>query len=201
VPNIEAYDRVAVKWGRARLAGPDPFPERGLVERLVAPLTPGGRVLDAGCGVGQPIGQYLVNRRFEVVGLDASGRMIEIARHAVPGAHFVRGDMRTAEFARSFHAIVAWDSVFHIPRDEHRAVFTRFGCWLKPGGRLLVSLGGSSSARLTSEMLGETFSYSAFEPDKAIGIIEDCGFDVESCEIDDPSSGGHIAVLAVRVEA
>lgn len=195
---IGAYDRIADAWRDARVGGAGTFRERPWVDRLVLPLLPDARILDAGCGCGVPIASYLVDLGFEVVGLDGSARLLELARAAVPGAQFILGDMRTADPAGSFDAIVAWDSVFHLPRDEHLEIFRRFLSWLRPGGRLLVSLGGSADAELRSEMHGATFFYSAHEPSEALGLLEGVGFKVEHWEVDDPSSRGHIAVVAVR---
>jgi trans-aconitate methyltransferase len=195
---IRAYDRIANAWRDARVAGAATFRERPWVDRLALPLPPGARIMDAGCGCGVPITSYLVGLGFEVVGLDGSARLLELARVAVPEAQFILGDMRTADPAGSFDAIVAWDSVFHLPRGEHREVFRRFRSWLRPGGHLLVSLGGSADAELRSEMHGATFFYSAHEPSEALRLLEGVGFQIEHWELDDPSSRGHIAVLARR---
>jgi trans-aconitate methyltransferase len=195
---IRAYDRIADAWRDARVAGAGTFRERPWVDRLVLPLLPDARIFDAGCGCGVPIASYLVGLGFEVVGLDGSARLLELGRAAVPGAQFILGDMRTADPAGSFDAIVAWDSVFHLPRDEHREIFRRFRSWLRPGGRLLVSLGGSADAELRSEMHGVTFFYSAHEPLAALRLLEEVGFQIEQWELDDASSRGHIAVVARR---
>ncbi len=193
-----AYDHIAKAWHASRARGTETgFKERPFVDRLVAPLAPGSRTLDVGCGGGVPITLYLIRHGCQVTGLDVSARMIELAREAVPGAHFVHGDMRTANLDDVFDAIVAWDSVFHLPRTEHRAVLRRFRAWLRPGGRLLVSLGGSSEEGFTSEMFGETFSYSGHAPAIALRLIERAGFRVEHWEIDDPASRGHMVVVAI----
>src|SRR5262245_35224225 len=92
-----AYDRIAPLWRADRAGTPESFRERRLVDRLVAPLPPGARVLDVGCGCGEPIAAYLAARGFAVSGLDGSARQIESARVAVPGAAFVHGDMRAAD--------------------------------------------------------------------------------------------------------
>ena len=155
-------------------------------------------MLDVGCGCGTPILEYLTGIGLAVTGLDAAGGMLAFARAAVPQSTFIHGDMRTADPGGPFDAIVAWDSVFHVPRTDHRSVFERFSSWLKPGGRLLVSLGGSAADDFTSDMLGETFYYSGHEPSEALMILKEAGFETEHWEVDDPSSRGHIAVLAVR---
>ncbi len=190
------YDRIADLWRRDRLA--TSFRERRFLERLIDGLPEGARVLDLGCGFGEPIGRFLVDAGLEVTGVDASGRLLEHARRALPGATFIPGDMRTVEVAGPFDAIVAWDSVFHLPRDDHAALYRRMAGWLRPGGRLLLSLGGSGAPDFSSEMHGVPFFYSGHEPDEAVALLELAGFRVEHREIDDPTSRGHLAILAVR---
>jgi len=196
-PVTAAYDRIAGSWRDDRLAGAASFRERRLLDRLTASLPAAARILDVGCGSGEPIAVYIAERGFRVVGLDGSARMLEFARRAVPRAEFILGDMRNAEPGGRFDAIVAWDSVFHIPRSDHAAVFKRFRAWLRPLGRLLVSLGGSGG-NFTSQMHGETFFYSGHEPPEALRILKRAGFSVEHWEVDDASSRGHIAVIAAR---
>ena len=195
----QAYDNIAEAWQKERAdAAQKGFRERRFLDQLTAPLPSGVSVLDVGCGGGMPIMEYLVGRGLRVTGLDASTRMLDLARIAVPQATLIHGDMRTANPIGSFDALVAWDSVFHLPRRDHMAVFERFRSWLKPGGRLLISLGGSAAEDFTSEMFGETFYYSGHEPAEALQLLKESRFDVEHWEVDDPSSRGHIAVLAVR---
>jgi cyclopropane fatty-acyl-phospholipid synthase-like methyltransferase len=193
----EAYDRIAERWRADRLATSG-LRERRFVDRLIEPLRPGARVLDVGCGCGAPIAAYLAGRGMQVTGLDGSARLLRYARELLPGATFVHGDMRTAEAGGGYDAVVAWDSVFHVPRGDHAALFGRFRSWLRPGGRLLLSLGGSGDEGFTSEMHGEAFFYSGHEPAEALGLLEAAGLAVEHWEVDDPSSRGHIAVLAAR---
>jgi hypothetical protein len=49
-----AYDGIVEAWQGSRAE--DSFKERPLVDRLVAPLPPEARILDLGCGSGEPIG-------------------------------------------------------------------------------------------------------------------------------------------------
>jgi cyclopropane fatty-acyl-phospholipid synthase-like methyltransferase len=189
---VESYDRAAEKYAEFR--GPVSGAFRRLLDRLVDPLPNGATILDVGCGHGVPA-QYLVDRGFRVIGLDGSARLLALARAAIPEAHFILGDMRTADPGGPFDAILAWDAVFHVPRSDHAAVFARFRSWVEAGGRLLVSLGGSGPEEFTSEMLGETFFYSGHAPEAAMRLLEDSGFEIEHWEVDDPSARGHIAVL------
>lgn len=189
------YDRIAGAWAAHRLAF-TPALHR-LLDALTAPLAPGASVLDVGCGSGLPVSRHLASQGFRVTGLDASARLLAFAHGAVPEATFLHGDLRTATFETSFDALIAWDVLFHVPRDDHRAVFARFSAWLRPGGRLLVSLGASAGA-FTSEMFGTSFFYNAHAPAYARRLLSRAGFRILHFEVDDPSSRGHVAILAVR---
>jgi hypothetical protein len=57
----------------------------------------------------------------------------------------------------------------------------------------------SGGEGFTSEMFGHTFFYSGYGPDVARRLLEAAGFEVELWEVDDPSSRGHIAVIARKV--
>lgn len=188
------FDRIADAWAASRTTF-TPGLERNLAA-LVASLPPGAAVVDAGCGSGLPVARHLVEVGFHVTGLDASARQLDHARQLVPEATFVHGDLRTAELDGPFDAIVAWDVVFHLPRADHAGVFRRFHDWLQPGGRLLLSAGGSGSGDFTSEMFGVPFFYSGHAPKETLRLLEAAGFRIEHFEVDDPSSRGHVAILA-----
>jgi cyclopropane fatty-acyl-phospholipid synthase-like methyltransferase len=192
----QSYDRIAEAWQRSRSG--DAFAERTLVDRLVAPLPPGARILDLGCGGGEPIGRYLGTWGFDLTGVDLSPRLLALARRVVPTGTFLQGDMRTISLDGDFDAVVAWDSVFHLPRGDHGPLFRRMHRWLRPKGRLLLSIGGSDEAGFTSEMWGVSFFYSGYPPDVARALLAQTGFRIEHWEVDDPTSRGHLAIIAVR---
>jgi ubiquinone/menaquinone biosynthesis C-methylase UbiE len=70
--------------------------ERRRLERTIAELPP-ARTLDVACGTGW-LTQHLSG---EIVGLDASASMLEIARERIPEAEFVVGDALTLPFPDS----------------------------------------------------------------------------------------------------
>jgi len=210
-----SYDRIAEQW-HSNFRG-QAYVDRvlGYVDRVLEGLPQGANVLDLGCGTGEPVASHIVRRGYGVVGVDQSKKMLEIAKKVVPEAKFIHGDMAEIEFAGKFAAAVAWDSVFHVERRHHSAIYRKLANSLNVGGRLLLSVGGSdvdASAEggpagrdesgaegFTSEMFGHTFFYSGYAPQVARRKLEAEGFEVELWEIDDPSSRGHIAVIARRV--
>jgi len=208
-----SYDQIAEQW-HSQIRGQS-YIDHVLryVDLAVADLQPGARVLDLGCGTGQPAAKYLVEKGFHVTGVDQAYKMLEIAKREVPEAEFIHSDMSDVQLPTGFGAVIAWDSIFHVERKHHSGIFHKVAKSLEPGGRFLVSVGGSDPASIaedpaalgesgqegfTSEMFGHTFFYSGYQPRVARGLLEAAGFEIELWEIDDPSSRGHIAVIAKK---
>ena len=81
----------------------------------------GKRVLDAGCGTGQT-SIALAERGAEVVGIDISSSLIEIAKKRVPSKLdkkilFEVGDMTDSKYG-SFDYVVAMDSLIHYDKND-----------------------------------------------------------------------------------
>jgi ubiquinone/menaquinone biosynthesis C-methylase UbiE len=102
------YERRAAEYddaylGRGVYAGRGQNPdELESLEHAISKLPP-ARMLDVGCGTG-----FLTRHlKGEVIGLDQSEAMLEIARSWVPGAAFVRGDALNLPFSDS-----SFDRVF-----------------------------------------------------------------------------------------
>lgn len=84
--------------------------ERGRLEHTLAELPP-VRTLDVACGTGW-LTQHLNG---EIVGLDASASMVEIARERSPEAEFVVGDALTLPFrASSFDRVLTGHFYGHL---------------------------------------------------------------------------------------
>jgi cyclopropane fatty-acyl-phospholipid synthase-like methyltransferase len=186
------YDLIADRWARDRADGS--FRERTYVDRFAALLSPRAHLLELGFGAGRPIGRYLLDQGFRVTGIDASREMLRLAAGNCPEAELIAADMLEFNPARRFDGIIAWDSVFHIPKDRHRNLFHSMREWLEPGGPLLMSLGGSDD-EFTDSMYGEEFFYSAHAPAVSIAMLGDAGFEIVVAEVDDPTSRGHMAII------
>lgn len=203
------YDHIAEQW-HSNFRG-QAYVERvlGYVDRILDGLPLNAKVLDLGCGTGNPIAKYIIQRGYRVTGVDQSKEMLRIAKKVVPEAELIHADMVEIEFRDKFAAAVAWDSVFHVERKHHSAIYHKLANSLEIGGRLLLSVGGSEAEESTSgdggaegfssEMFGHTFFYSGYEPQVARKLLEAEEFEIEVWEVDDPSSRGHIAIIARRV--
>jgi 2-polyprenyl-3-methyl-5-hydroxy-6-metoxy-1,4-benzoquinol methylase len=135
---------------------------------------------DLGCGAGVPVAHQLTKRAFNVVGIDRSFNQIELARRNVPGAEFIHGDMTTPAFRpESFHAVAAFYSMTHVPREEHATLLQRIAHWLKPEGLLIASLGADECAGWIGEWLGAEMFFSHDDASTYERLVREAGFKIE----------------------
>ena len=112
------------------------------LERFMAGLPAGARVLDAGCGMGLPVARELTARGFAVTGIDLSPVNIERARALVPTARFECADMTSADLGEAvYEAVVAYHSVINLPLADQPGFLARLARALVPGGKLLLTAG------------------------------------------------------------
>jgi SAM-dependent methyltransferase len=116
----------------------------GVTPRLAEPLLAaagvgaGTRVLDVATGPGYVAGRA-AERGADVVGLDVTEEMLQLARSRHPGIEFVRGDAHQLPFEdRSFDAAVCNFGLLHFGRPE-RAV-SELARVLRPGGRTALTV-------------------------------------------------------------
>ncbi len=117
------------------------FFEKPYLDRLILYLAPHAKILDLGCGMGQPIAQYCIEQGFEVVGVDGSLQLIARARQRFPQATWIVHDMRNINLNQKFDAIILWHSLFHLPVKDQSAMFSIFKEHLNDRGMLLFTTG------------------------------------------------------------
>ena len=112
---------------------------RFVLETVAAPA--GGRVLDLGCGTGNSTFPFYV-RGFEVVGLDASSEMLNVAREKLPPISFVRANFTDFCLDEPFDLIVSmFDSLNNLLEPAHfLAAATRVYEHLVPGGSFMFDV-------------------------------------------------------------
>jgi len=189
-----AYEETAAAFAAARRSGGAEGP---WLERFMLALPVGAPVVDLGCGNGEPIARTLAAAGFAVTGIDFSPEQVRRAIAHVPSGRFVVADMATVELeSGGFHGVIAWDSVFHLPAEEHARLFARIRRWLTPGGQFVVTLGGTGGEVYT-EHLGAATYYSALDVETAVRTITAAWFLVQECLLDDPGDYGHLVVVAI----
>lgn len=198
--NRASYDAIAADWDAVRTRLADA--EHRILDLLLDSLARGARVLDLGCGTGRPIAEHLVARGFAVTGVDQSPQMIALARVRLPDASWI--ESRIEDFVprtKSFAAAIAWDSLFHVPREHHAEVFARVRAALSNGGRFALTVGGSSHPAFTDTMFDRTFFYDSHPPETATALLVAAGFAIAHTKyLSLPTDGrdkGRYAIVAV----
>jgi SAM-dependent methyltransferase len=101
------------------------------------PLTPGQRVLDLGCGVGQ-MAARLNRLGVEVVGIDWNEELLTAARVDHPGIRFVHLDLHGLTPDRFGHVDGLWASFVAAYFPDLEPVLARWCECLRPGGWLAL---------------------------------------------------------------
>lgn len=110
--------------------------EEPAVRRLLADLPP-GRALDAACGTGRHSAN-LVRLGHDVIGIDQSPQMLELAAAKVPEARFEVGDLEALPLPdAAVDLVVCGLALSHLP--DITGAIGEFRRVLRPGGRLVVS--------------------------------------------------------------
>lgn len=132
----EGWGRRAVEW--ATIAEPGCSREYVAVHHHLG-IDEGTRLLDMACGSGLAL-ELAVVRGASCAGIDASPRLVDVARHRVPDADVRVGDMgalpwddESFDVVTSFRGI--WGTTPGAVREAHRV--------LTPGGRLSLTCYGN----------------------------------------------------------
>jgi 2-polyprenyl-3-methyl-5-hydroxy-6-metoxy-1,4-benzoquinol methylase len=131
VPRGADYDE---RFERLAASGADVHGEAA----LVADLTRGARILDAGCGTGR-VAIELAARGFHVAGLDLDPAMLASARSKAPELTWIEGDLATTCLDERFDVVVLAGNVliFVAPGTEAEVV-ARCAEHLADGGLLVA---------------------------------------------------------------
>jgi len=95
-----------------------------------------GKLLDLGCGAGEPFARFFVDQGWTVTGVDFSAQMLALAAKYVPEMKTIYADVREVEFTpNNFEAITAIYSLFHIPSSTTRVCSRNSTAGLVPKGK------------------------------------------------------------------
>ncbi|KEP69559.1 methyltransferase [Thioclava dalianensis] len=188
------YQRVAVEWDRAR--NRSLFEETWLT-RAVAGLEPGARVLDLGCGAGEPVAGWLIAQGFAVTGVDIAPAMLEIAKDRFPAARWICADMRGLDLGERFDAVIAFDSFFHLSPQAQQDMFATFAQHLTSGGHLLFTCGPDVGEPIGS-VAGVPVYHASLSPAHYAQLLEQNGLIARRFVAQDPECAGRSLWLAQR---
>ncbi len=186
------YHRHAQDWDAAR---PRAGIEDAWLARLTYGLSPGAAVLDLGCGAGDPVAGKLRARGMAVTGVDFAPAMLALARARWPDMPLIQMDMRVLELPARFDAIVSWDAFFHLTPEAQRRCLPRLARHLRPGGRLLLTVGPAAS-EVVGQVAGAPVYHASLSPEGYASALAACGCEIIDFRAEDPQADRHSVLLA-----
>ena len=103
--------------------------------------------------------------------------------------------MRTLELDARFQGIIAWNSFFHLTRDEQRACLSRLANHLEPGGVLMVTVGPEDGVA-TGTVEGDIVYHASLSAAEYAAKLEDCGLRLTAYMAEDPWCDYHSVLMA-----
>jgi trans-aconitate 2-methyltransferase len=125
-------------------------------------------VLDVGCGDGKISAQIAAQvENGSVLGIDLSADMIHLASmqfnaEKFPNLSFMQMDATSIQLPRRFDAVFS-NATLHWEKD-HRAVLRGIHAALKPGGKILLQMGGRGNAADVFAVIKEIVMRPQWEP-------------------------------------
>jgi SAM-dependent methyltransferase len=119
-----------------------------LYERFLGHVPQGGRILDAGCGVGRDALAF-AERGYSVVAFDASAEMVRLAIERTAGrVEVLRMGFDDVGWLEEFDGVWACASLLHVRATDLPPVLRRLQAALRPGGTLHMSFKYGSDERV-----------------------------------------------------
>jgi cyclopropane fatty-acyl-phospholipid synthase-like methyltransferase len=190
---VSLYEENAAVWDRMRGRG---LHERPWLDLFLARVRPGGTILDIGCGMGEPIARYLIERGFRVTGVDSAPSLIAMCEERFPARQWCVADVRSLALGRRFDGLIAWHSAFlHLSPEDQEPLFARLAAHAAPGAALLFTSGPDRGEEI-GEWLGEPLYHGSLAPEEYCGLLEANGFRDVVHRQRDPDCGSATVWLA-----
>lgn len=200
-------NRYAERVGTEITASFEAAVDRALLDAFAERVaTNPGPVLDVGCGPGR-VAAFLAARGLDVVGVDLSPVMVEVARRAHPDIEFREGQLRALPAPdRAFVGMVSWYSIIHTPPSELDRTFAEMRRVLTGGAHFLAAFQageGEPSRRTDAYGTGHTLTHYRHSPDDVVGQLASAGLRVHARAVREPEldhERGPQAFLLARAE-
>ena len=159
-----------------------------------------GKLLDLGCGPGVPYDKYFVKQGYNVTGVDLSQKHIDIANKNVR-AKFVKADFSKYKFKDKYDIIVSFFAIFHIPKEEHGALFKKMFSILNTEGCILITLGKEETKASEEDFIGAKMMWSSNTSETSLNLLQQAGFKILFSALESITHNGeetHLWVLAQK---
>ncbi|WP_167343816.1 class I SAM-dependent methyltransferase [Streptomyces mutabilis] len=152
---------------------------RRSLEWLLGRLAPGSRVLDVGSGTGRPTAETLADAGHDVLGVDVSPVMVELATRQVPAATFQCADIRGVRLPdASFDAVCVYFSLLQLDRREQTELVRRLVRALRPEGYLVLATVPLDIEGVDATFMGQPVRVTSFTAQALTAVAEEAGLEV-----------------------
>lgn len=178
----KAYDEITHLWES------DGFNMKNGIaqhEKAIAFTKQRGKALDIGCGCTGRFIRLLEKEGFTPIGIDVSSEMLNIARRQHPDIEFIQADICALNLSEKYDFITAWDSIWHVPLAEQRALMTKIINSLNIGGIFIFSFGGTAEEGChTDDFMGPEVYYSTLGINGFLTLFIELGCVIRHLEYD-----------------
>ncbi len=196
----ESYNKIGEWFDQSRSKN---LIEKEYLDLIVKAIPTDSSILDLGCGTGDPIAKFFIEKGYNLTGVDGSRKMMDLFQRNFPStkfsnANFIFADMRKIKLRQKFDAIIAWDSFFHLTQDDQRKMFVFFESHIKPSGMLLFTSGGPEAGEIWSDNNGENLYHASLSKKEYQELFEKFGFEIVMYKEEDPDCQGHTVWVGRR---
>jgi 2-polyprenyl-3-methyl-5-hydroxy-6-metoxy-1,4-benzoquinol methylase len=187
----DTYNKIAEEWHQDHQS--DDWWQEG-TDKFVLYLKESASVLDVGCGGGTK-SRYLAGKGLNVLGIDFSEKMVEIASREVPAAKFQVMDVNDIDtLGENFDGIFMQAVLLHIPKKKVDEILRKAAQKLNPGGYLYIAVKEKMEEGIDEEVKKENdygyeyerfFSY--FTIDELRQHLKNVGLEVVYEDVKPPS--------------
>lgn len=169
------------------------------LERLANRLKPNSKILDVGCGNGIPIDKFLIDKGFDVTGIDISEEQITLAKKNFPKGKFFVMDMENITLPEnSFDAIIAFYSIFHVERSRHYKLLEKFNKLLRGGGYIMITFGAFEYEKTEEEYEDIKLFWNSWSKSKNLEILRNTRFQLIYEDIHKSGGDEHLIIFAKK---
>lgn len=172
------------------------------IDKFLEKLPSKAKILDVGSGPGQ-FTKYMMDKGFEVVGIDFSKEMVATAKKMVSEGDFRYMDMRSLDLRKeTFDAVLAAYSLIHIPSEHILETLRGFNRVLRPGGYIeIIAQKGEADKVIDEPFLpSEKMFFNFFTKERLVNFLVKAGFEIEyqlETDSEDPDSASDKVIYTI----
>lgn len=191
----EVYQENAVRYDQERGKS---LIEKKYLDLFLKYLPYTKTVLDLGCGSGEPIARYLIDKGCYITGADYSEAMLDICRERFPDHDWVYTDMRDLQLNETYYGIISWGAFFHLNQEQQRKCLPQLCDHLHASGILMISV-GHEDGEVSGTVAGKTVYHSSLSKEEYVQILKKNRMEILTFNLQDPDCQGFSVFIARKL--